>query len=195
MPRPLRFRSQALSTSQRFASRFEFHGLVACRSRFGLPPCLASVPHDDSDRRSGRLDAEPTFTRVGSLPRREPRLALEPSPRVRRPRGGLPPREARSLARSPFPRELLPCPRIDEDPVGDEPPKSPATPLFHCAPASTCDLVTLGPCRLWLMDSPERWTAVSDCPAHLRGGAPPAGASRRPILACLTGTEIGRAHV
>jgi hypothetical protein len=32
-PFPLRFRSQAFSTSQRFPSKLEFHGLVSCRNR------------------------------------------------------------------------------------------------------------------------------------------------------------------
>jgi hypothetical protein len=43
--RPLRFRSQAFSTSQRFRSKLEFHGLVSCRNRsWASWPLLQSVP-------------------------------------------------------------------------------------------------------------------------------------------------------
>jgi hypothetical protein len=48
-PQPLRFRSQAFSTSQRFPSNLKLHGFVSCRSRSGIlpsesSPCRNRVP-------------------------------------------------------------------------------------------------------------------------------------------------------
>jgi hypothetical protein len=107
-PGPLRFRSQALSASQRFASRSKFHGLVACRSRSACPPTSTPYPHPTRAAEATSTDAEPR-SRAGD---RSLAVGLgspsEPSPRVRHLRMGRPTWRSRASSGRPFRECSLP---------------------------------------------------------------------------------------
>jgi hypothetical protein len=101
-PGPLRFRSQALSASQRFASRSEFHGLVACRSRSACPPTSTPHPHSTRAAEAASTDAEPR-SRAGD---RSLAVGLgspsKPSPRLRHLRAGRPTWRSGASSGRPF---------------------------------------------------------------------------------------------